>query len=379
MLPKILTQIFGSRNDRLLKTYRRTAQEINELEPRFEALDDAALRAKTDEFRQRLTQGEALDKLLPEAFAVVREAGKRVLKMRHFDVQLIGGIALHEGKIAEMRTGEGKTLAATLPVYLNALQGKGVHVVTVNDYLARRDAEWMGRHLHLPGPDGGRQRAGHAARGEAGRLCRRRDLRHEQRIRLRLPARQHGLRGGRPRGARAVLRHRRRGRLDPHRRSAHAADHQRPGRGPHRPVRAHQRRGAEVEEADRRGRPAHRRRRDRAGRLHGRRKEPPGLSHRGRPRERREDPRRSRAAGRRRQPVRPGQHLADAPCVCGVARQSAVPPRPALRGAERRGGHRRRVHRPADDRAALVAMACTRRSRPRKACRSRTRTRRWPR
>jgi preprotein translocase subunit SecA len=145
MLPKILTQIFGSRNDRLLKTYRRTAQQINELEPKFEALDEAALRGKTAEFRQRLAQGEALEKLLPEAFAVVREAGKRTLKMRHFDVQLIGGIALHEGKIAEMRTGEGKTLAATLPVYLNALEGKGVHVVTVNDYLARRDAEWMGR------------------------------------------------------------------------------------------------------------------------------------------------------------------------------------------------------------------------------------------
>jgi preprotein translocase subunit SecA len=145
MLPKILTQIFGSRNDRLLKTYRRAAQQINELEPKFEALDDAALRAKTDEFRQRLGAGETLDKLLPEAFAVVREASKRVLKMRHFDVQLIGGIALHEGKIAEMRTGEGKTLTATLPVYLNALAGKGVHVVTVNDYLARRDAEWMGR------------------------------------------------------------------------------------------------------------------------------------------------------------------------------------------------------------------------------------------
>ena len=145
MLPKILTQIFGSRNDRLLKTYRRTVDKINELEPRFEALDDTALRAKTDEFRQRLDKGETLDQLLPEAFATVREASKRVLKMRQFDVQLIGGIALHEGKIAEMRTGEGKTLTATLPVYLNALAGKGVHVVTVNDYLARRDAEWMGR------------------------------------------------------------------------------------------------------------------------------------------------------------------------------------------------------------------------------------------
>jgi preprotein translocase subunit SecA len=145
MFPKILTQIFGSRNDRLLKGYRRTVQQINALEPQFEALDDAALRAKTGEFRSRMEKGETLDQLLPEAFAVVREAGKRSLKMRHFDVQLIGGMALHEGKIAEMRTGEGKTLMATLPVYLNAIGGKGVHVVTVNDYLARRDAEWMGR------------------------------------------------------------------------------------------------------------------------------------------------------------------------------------------------------------------------------------------
>jgi preprotein translocase subunit SecA len=145
MLPKLLTQIFGSRNDRLLKQYRRVVEQINALEPQFEKLDNAALQAKTDEFRQRLTQGETLDALLPEAFATVREAGKRVLKMRHFDVQLIGGMTLHQGKIAEMRTGEGKTLMATLPVYLNALPGKGVHVVTVNDYLARRDAEWMGR------------------------------------------------------------------------------------------------------------------------------------------------------------------------------------------------------------------------------------------
>jgi preprotein translocase subunit SecA len=145
MLPKLLTQIFGSRNDRLLKGYRRVVLQINALEPALEALDDAALRAKTDEFRQRHAKGESLDAMLPEAFAVVREAGKRTLRMRHFDVQLIGGMVLHEGKIAEMRTGEGKTLMATLPVYLNALTGKGVHVVTVNDYLARRDAEWMGR------------------------------------------------------------------------------------------------------------------------------------------------------------------------------------------------------------------------------------------
>ena len=145
MLPKFLTQIFGSRNDRLLKSYRKVVQQVNALEPAFEQLDDAQLRAKTDEFRQRLASGTTLDALLPEAFAAVREAGKRTLKMRHFDVQLMGGMALHQGKIAEMRTGEGKTLVATLPVYLNALAGQGVHVVTVNDYLARRDAEWMGR------------------------------------------------------------------------------------------------------------------------------------------------------------------------------------------------------------------------------------------
>jgi preprotein translocase subunit SecA len=145
MLPKLLTSIFGSRNDRLLKQYRAVVQQINALEPQFEKLDDAALRGKTDEFRQRVARGESLDDLLPEAFAVAREGSKRALKMRHFDVQLIGGMALHDGKIAEMRTGEGKTLMATLPVYLNALTGKGVHLVTVNDYLARRDAEWMGK------------------------------------------------------------------------------------------------------------------------------------------------------------------------------------------------------------------------------------------
>lgn len=145
MLPKLLTSIFGSRNDRLLKQFRGIVARINGLEQQFEALSDDALRGKTQEFRDRLAKGETLDDLLPEAFAAVREASKRSLKMRHFDVQLIGGITLHQGKIAEMRTGEGKTLMATLPVYLNALTGKGVHVVTVNDYLARRDAEWMGR------------------------------------------------------------------------------------------------------------------------------------------------------------------------------------------------------------------------------------------
>ena len=145
MTTGFLQKIFGSRNQRLVKQYQKTVTSINALEPQIEQLTDDQLRAKTGEFRQRVASGEALDKLLPEAFAVCREASKRVLKMRHFDVQLIGGMVLHYGKIGEMRTGEGKTLVATLPVYLNALSGRGVHVVTVNDYLAQRDAEWMAR------------------------------------------------------------------------------------------------------------------------------------------------------------------------------------------------------------------------------------------
>ncbi len=231
--------------------------------------------------------GIALDDLLPEAFAVVREAGKRALKMRHFDVQLIGGIALHQGKIAEMRTGEGKTLVATLPVYLNALGGKGVHVVTVNDYLARRDAEWMGRlytflgltvGVNVPGMSREEKQAAFAAdvtygtNNEFGFDYLRDNMVYEVADRV-------------ARGLHYC--DRRRGRFDPDRRSAHAADHQRPGRRPHRDVRAHQCGRAAVEEADRRGRSAHRRRRDRAGRLHGRREEPPGLPHRSGPRERR--------------------------------------------------------------------------------------------
>ncbi len=141
----LLKKIFGTRNDRLLKQLRRQVLQINALEPQMQALSDEALRGQTIAFRERLSTGATLDQLLPEAFAVVREAGKRVFGMRHFDMQLVGGMVLHSGKIAEMRTGEGKTLMATLPVYLNALSGRGVHVVTVNDYLARRDAEWMGR------------------------------------------------------------------------------------------------------------------------------------------------------------------------------------------------------------------------------------------
>ena len=145
MFASLAKKLFGSKNDRELKKIDPIVRQINELEPQMKALNDEEMRSKTLEFRNRLlSNGETEDDLLPEAFALVREASVRTLGMRHFDVQLIGGTVLHQGKIAEMKTGEGKTLAATLAVYLNALSGKGVHVVTVNDYLAQRDAEWMG-------------------------------------------------------------------------------------------------------------------------------------------------------------------------------------------------------------------------------------------
>ncbi|HEU4663704.1 MAG TPA: preprotein translocase subunit SecA, partial [Dokdonella sp.] len=172
MLNSFLTRIFGSRNERVLRQLGKSVAQINALEQDFKGLSDAELQAKTGEFRRRLSEGATLDSLLPEAFATVREASRRVLGMRHHDVQLIGGMVLHNGKIAEMRTGEGKTLVATLPVYLNALEGKGVHVVTVNDYLAKRDSAWMGRIYTFlgmtvgvvwPGMDHGDKRAAYAA------------------------------------------------------------------------------------------------------------------------------------------------------------------------------------------------------------------------
>jgi preprotein translocase subunit SecA len=245
MLPKLLTSIFGSRNDRLLKQYRSSIGEAHQC---------AGARVRVAERRRPARQDRGVQasgwppdrpwtSLLPEAFAVVREGSKRVMKMRHFDVQLLGGMSLHFGKISEMGTGEGKTLTATLPVYLNALTGKGVHVVTVNDYLASRDAQWMGRLYNFLGLTVGINLP-QMPRGQAGRLPSGHHLRHQQRIRFRLPARQHGLRGGRPGAAPAELRHRRRGGLDPDRRGAHAADHQRSGRGPHRAVPGHQQDGA---------------------------------------------------------------------------------------------------------------------------------------
>src|SRR6185436_9958601 len=145
MIQTILAKIVGTQNERDLKKLRPIVGQVGAFEPAIKAMSDEQLRGKTAEFRARLANGETIDDLLPEAFAVVREAGRRVVNMRHYDVQMIGGMVLHNGALAEMKTGEGKTLVATLPAYLNALDGKGVHIVTVNDYLARRDSEWMGR------------------------------------------------------------------------------------------------------------------------------------------------------------------------------------------------------------------------------------------
>src|SRR5260221_2835245 len=151
MLNALLAKVVGTENQRELKRLKPVVAQVNEFEPAIQALTDDQLRGKTVEFRQRLANGDTLDDLLPEAFAVVREAGRRMLNMRHFDVQLIGGAVLHKGKIAEMKTGEGKTLVATLPAHLNAPEGKGVPVVTGNDYLARPDSQWMGKNYHFPG------------------------------------------------------------------------------------------------------------------------------------------------------------------------------------------------------------------------------------
>src|SRR6188474_3172073 len=207
MLNAIFRSIFGTKHERDVKRMRPIVAEIEALEPALKALTDDALRAKTAEFRQRLADGAELDDLLPEAFAAAREAARRTVRMRHFDVQMMGGMVLHSGKIAEMATGEGKTLVATLPAYLNALPGLGTHVVTVNDYLARRAVDGtdlprprahrrgdpargpvrLRPGLRLPGHPARRPAAGQPAGGVRGRH----HLRHQQRVRLRLPARQH--------------------------------------------------------------------------------------------------------------------------------------------------------------------------------------------
>ncbi len=232
MIGALARKFFGTPNDRRVKGYQPRVAAINELEGELEKLSDEALKARTDEFRKELAEGKTLDDILVPAFATVREAAKRTLGQRHFDVQLIGGMVLHEGDIAEMKTGEGKTLVATLAVYLNALASKGVHVVTVNDYLARRDADWMGQIYNFPRHDHRRHRPRPRRFRAQARLRLRHHLRHQQRIRLRLSARQHEVPAGGHGPARPLLRDRRRSRLHPDRRGAHAADHLRSARRP---------------------------------------------------------------------------------------------------------------------------------------------------
>ena len=225
MIGAIARKLFGSSNERRIKGYLPRVDQINALEKELERLSDEALKARTEAFKKQVAEGASLDDILVPAFATCREASKRTLGQRHFDVQLIGGMILHEGRISEMKTGEGKTLVATLPVYLNALAGRGVHVVTVNDYLATPRRRVDGTNLQFPRPRGRRHRARPRRRAAQAGLRRRRDLRHQQRARLRLPPRQHEVPARGHGAARAHLRHRRRGQLDPGRRGQDAADH----------------------------------------------------------------------------------------------------------------------------------------------------------
>ena len=225
MFGKVAKAMFGSSNDRYVKSLDKIVKQIAAFELNLEAMSDEELAGQTAKFRAQLEAGTALDDVLPEAFATVREASKRVLGMRHFDVQMIGGIVLHRGEIAEMKTGEGKTLVATLAVYLNALEGKGVHVVTVNDYLARRDADWMGQIYNFLGLTYGVIVPNLSEEERRASLQCRHHLCDQQRARFRLPARQHEARARTDGPPPVQLRHRRRSGLDPDRRGTHAADH----------------------------------------------------------------------------------------------------------------------------------------------------------
>ena len=334
-VPAIIDNILRAGEGKTLRKLRAIVSQVNSIEDDFKALSDAELRAMTDELRQRHADGESLDELLPEAFATVREAASRVLGQRHFDVQLMGGAALHLGNIAEMKTGEGKTMTAVLPSYLNALTGRGVHVVTVNDYLAKYHVRVDGPGAQVPRP-GSRRHPGEHGAGRAPQAVRgRRDLRHQQRVRLRLPARQHGLGPGGLRPARPLLRDRRRGGLHPDRRGADAADHQRPGRPEQHLV-----------PGVRQDRAAAAPRRGRRGRLRGRREEAHGRHPGGGRRE-------GRGLARHRQPVRERQHAADQLPEQRDQGQGALHQGQGLRRDERRGPDRGRVHRPHPARPAL--------------------------
>ena len=337
-LKSLGARLFGTANDRKVKAMQKTVAAVNAEEPRIAALSDDELRGRTEAFRARLAAGETLDDLLAEAFATVREAAKRALGLRPFDVQIVGAIVLHEGRIAEMKTGEGKTLVATLPVYLNALSGKGVHIVTVNDYLAKRDAEWMGKvysflgltvGVIVPGIDDEARRAAYACditygtNNEYGFDY----LRDNGKYRIEdMVQRGH------------ELRHRRRGRLDPDRRGAHPADHLRTGGGSQRALYRHRQGDPGAFGGAFRGRrEAARRHPDRGGqRVHG--GAPAGPRH----------PARGAVA------LRSGLGQPGAPRQSGAQGAQVVPARPRL---HREAGPRRpdrRVHRPDDGRAAPV-------------------------
>ena len=239
MIGAVARKLFGSSNDRRIRAYRPRVDAINALEAELEKLSDEELRARTDEFKKQLGEGATLDDILVPAFATVREAAKRTLGQRHFDVQLIGGMVLHEGRIAEMKTGEGKTLVATLPVYLNAL-GRPRRPRRHRQRLPRQARRRMdGPNLQIPRPYRRRHRPRPRRRGAQEAIRLRRHLRHQQRARLRLSARQHEVPARGHGAARPHLRHRRRGRFDPDRRGAHAADHFRPARRPLRILQHH--------------------------------------------------------------------------------------------------------------------------------------------
>ncbi len=321
-----LNKLLRAGEGRLLRRLELVAEETTAWEPTIEQLDDDALRAKTAEFRERLAEGEELDDLLPEAFACVREAARRTLGMRHFDVQLVGGAVLHEGAIAEMKTGEGKTLVATLPLYLNALEGEGAHLVTVNDYLARRDAEWMKPDLRGARHDGRHHRGADGSRrpARAAYAC---DITYGTNSEFGFDylrdnlATEHRRDGAAP----AHVRDRGRGRLDPRRRGAHAADHRRAAPRSPRTSTTRSRRSS------------------RASRLgddyevdEKRKTAAPTESGRGQGRE----------GARHREPLRARLEPDGQPPDPGAARRGAVPQRGRVPRRGRRGQDRRRVHRP---------------------------------
>ncbi len=363
-----LTSLFGSSNARYIKKLQPKVDAINALEPKYQAMTDEELQGADGRVpqaagRRAKRSTTCWSRPLPSA---ARRAAA-CLGMRHYDVQLMGGMVLHGGNIAEMVTGEGKTLVATLPAYLNALEGKGVHVVTVNDYLARRDMEWMGPLYMGLGLTVGAIQSGMDAGRAAEGVRLRHHLRHEQRVRLRLPPRQHAAGGPRRRplsdkqhaagAGPAALRDHRRSRQHPDRRSPHAADHLRPGARRRHPVRQGRQDRPAVEEG--------RALRGQGERAHG----PP--DRRGRAR--------GRAAGRRRELLHGRQHGMAAPDRQLAQGPSPLQARRELRRQGRRGGHRRRVHRPPDAGPQLERRPAPGGRGQGRRARSRKRTRRWPR